>query len=43
MAAPPIVAIRGERGSYNVAAVHINRVGIVAIRGERGSYNRRCE
>ncbi len=35
-----IVAIRGERGSYNIKRNNIIFLFIVAIRGERGSYNR---
>ena len=35
-----IVAIRGERGSYNNVEKGLRRHAIVAIRGERGSYNR---
>jgi hypothetical protein len=34
-----IVAIRGERGSYNAARANSAAIVIVAIRGERGSYN----
>ncbi len=34
-----IVAIRGERGSYNDDVGALVEAGIVAIRGERGSYN----
>ena len=34
-----IVAIRGERGSYNDGVDSGGRRRIVAIRGERGSYN----
>ena len=34
-----IVAIRGERGSYNQDASGVALATIVAIRGERGSYN----
>ena len=34
-----IVAIRGERGSYNSIDILPCLNGIVAIRGERGSYN----
>jgi hypothetical protein len=34
-----IVAIRGERGSYNSFTTICVCRGIVAIRGERGSYN----
>jgi len=34
-----IVAIRGERGSYNQQHACRNAADIVAIRGERGSYN----
>ena len=35
----PIVAIRGERGSYNLSTHSCAVDLIVAIRGERGSYN----
>ena len=34
-----IVAIRGERGSYNMLMRRRYGLIIVAIRGERGSYN----
>ena len=34
-----IVAIRGERGSYNANTISLYQLQIVAIRGERGSYN----
>ena len=34
-----IVAIRGERGSYNELVAVALGDDIVAIRGERGSYN----
>ena len=37
-----IVAIRGERGSYNPGTESSIAARIVAIRGERGSYNDRC-
>ena len=37
-----IVAIRGERGSYNVINSSARDDAIVAIRGERGSYNLRA-
>src|SRR5699024_5185906 len=33
------LAIRGERGSYNLSAITSPHHRIVAIRGERGSYN----
>ena len=38
-----IVAIRGERGSYNLEEVDLAERSIVAIRGERGSYNSRSD
>jgi len=34
-----MVAIRGERGSYNAAMSRTVLESMVAIRGERGSYN----
>ena len=37
----PIVAFRGERGSYNRNDRGEDRQQIVAFRGERGSYNKR--
>ena len=37
--AASIVAIRGERGSYNSMLDALVFPPIVAIRGERGSYN----
>ena len=39
MARSRIVAIRGERGSYNTRPIVTRCTIIVAIRGERGSYN----
>ena len=38
--APSIVALRDERGSYNIGGYQGRLVLIVALRDERGSYNR---
>ena len=34
-----IVALRNEKGSYNVDLAHDFLEGIVALRNEKGSYN----
>ena len=34
-----IVALRNEKGSYNVALMTTNSFPIVALRNEKGSYN----
>ena len=34
-----IVALRNEKGSYNVTYVGLNELQIVALRNEKGSYN----
>jgi len=33
------IAIRGERGNYNVCTERTFRLWSIAIRGERGNYN----
>ena len=38
-----IVALRNEKGSYNLSAAHTLRLMIVALRNEKGSYNERKE
>ena len=37
-----IIALRDERGSYNVSKEGLNNAAIIALRDERGSYNQRC-
>ena len=37
-----IVALRNEKGSYNVAATGKKDTLIVALRNEKGSYNQRA-
>ena len=37
--APVIVALRNEKGSYNVEAQAVAEAQIVALRNEKGSYN----
>ena len=34
-----IVALRNEKGSYNVKVIFEGRLKIVALRNEKGSYN----
>ena len=34
-----IVALRNEKGSYNILTLVVFRVKIVALRNEKGSYN----
>ena len=34
-----IVALRNEKGSYNIKSLACNKIYIVALRNEKGSYN----
>ena len=34
-----IIALRNEKGSYNLAAVEFFMAAIIALRNEKGSYN----
>ena len=38
-----IVALRNEKGSYNLNATNLHSVCIVALRNEKGSYNNNME
>ena len=37
--AVPIIALRNEKGSYNLHNTIIGAVNIIALRNEKGSYN----
>ena len=37
-----IVALRNEKGSYNLTMLYLNAGKIVALRNEKGSYNDAC-
>ena len=37
--AVPIIALRNEKGSYNLVNQLFNRLCIIALRNEKGSYN----
>ena len=37
-----IVALRNEKGSYNLGALGVAASAIVALRNEKGSYNTVC-
>ena len=37
-----IVALRNEKGSYNLITKGLKLLTIVALRNEKGSYNRSC-
>ena len=39
IASSVIVALRNEKGSYNLKGVGCNLANIVALRNEKGSYN----
>ena len=39
MLCPAIVALRNEKGSYNIARQQMGTLQIVALRNEKGSYN----
>ena len=37
--AVPIIALRNEKGSYNLGLLDLNQPIIIALRNEKGSYN----
>ena len=37
--AVPIIALRNEKGSYNLNTLLMQRLRIIALRNEKGSYN----
>ena len=40
--AVPIIALRNEKGSYNIVVFGIYALSIIALRNEKGSYNLIC-